>query len=154
MPPYYYMTLGNQLVTDPSNAAPGSITGAVNTSTGQQFGTLGDFAQLPAQFQNNAYQETILGLQGAQLNEAMRQNDLAQGRYDDWQNSWQQQYLSPALKGIQGLGTLAGIFMGFQQLGLMKDQLGLAKEQWATTKEEINRIKSVRNKLNQQYMGG
>ena len=68
--------------------------------------------------------------------------------------TWQQKYLSPALKGIGALGSLANIWMGFQGLDLAKQQLGLAKEQWATTKDEINRIKGVRNKLNQQYVGG
>ena len=52
----------------------------------------------------------------------------------------------------QGLGSLANIYFGFQNLGIAKDQLDISKEQWAMTKEEINRIKDVRNKLSSSYM--
>ena len=66
--------------------------------------------------------------------------------------TWQDQYLSPLLKGVQGLGSLANIYLGFQGLDLAKKQMGLAKDQWRETKNEINRIRNVRNKINKQYM--
>lgn len=72
--------------------------------------------------------------------------------YDPSQNSWQNQYLSPALKGISGLGTLANVWMGFQNLGLAKQQMGLAKEQWGETKQELNRIKQVRKNITMNYI--
>ena len=63
---------------------------------------------------------------------------------------------SPYIKGFagitQGLGSLANIYTGFQQLDMMRDQLDIAKDQWAETKNELNRIKGVRNRLNTQYM--
>ncbi len=52
----------------------------------------------------------------------------------------------------QGLGSLANIYFGFQNLGIAKDQLDISKEQWAMTKDEINRIKDVRKKLSSSYM--
>jgi len=64
--------------------------------------------------------------------------------------------MQPYIKGFgdiaSGLGSLANIYAGFQQLGIAKDQLNMAKEQWATTKDEINRIRNVRNTLNTNYM--
>ena len=54
---------------------------------------------------------------------------------------------------LGGVSSLAGMFMGFKQLGIMEDYLGIAKEQWAKTKEEMERISGVRQKLNSQYTG-
>jgi len=67
-------------------------------------------------------------------------------------NSWQ-----AGLKGFgqaaSGLSSLAGIYLGFQQLDIMKDQSKIAKDQWKETKSEMNRIKGVRTKLNAEYSG-
>ena len=92
---------------------------------------------------------TTMGLIGLEV--ADRNQNRVMDLYEQQQNSWQNQYLSPILKGVQGLGSLANIYMGFKGLDLAKQQLGLAKEQWATTKDEINRIKRVRQKINKQY---
>ncbi len=50
-----------------------------------------------------------------------------------------------------GLSSLAGIYLGFEQLDIAKDQNKIAKSQWKETLAEMNRIKGVRTKLNAQY---
>jgi hypothetical protein len=73
---------------------------------------------------------------------------------ENWQNSWQNQYLKPAMMGIQGLTTLGNLWLGFKQYGIAKKQLGMAQEQWNMTKQELNRIRTLRDHLTQSYMNG
>jgi len=63
---------------------------------------------------------------------------------------------SPYISGFSniasGLGSLANIYTGFQQLDMMKDEIDIAKQKWATTQQEIARIQGVRDKLSADYM--
>ena len=87
----------------------------------------------------------------AQLNYGIyRDNKI---NYLENQNSWQNQYLKPFTQGIQALGSIGNLYLGFQQLGIAKQQLGMAKEQWAVTKDEMNRIRKVRENITKSYMG-
>ncbi|RKY52267.1 MAG: hypothetical protein DRP93_08425 [Candidatus Neomarinimicrobiota bacterium] len=82
-------------------------------------------------------------------------NTMHNNALSDYQNSFMGQ-ASPYITGFanvtQGLGSMASIYTGFKQLGLMEDQVGIAKDQWAETKSELNRVKGVRTKLNNDYM--
>jgi len=114
--------------------------------------TLGD---VPMNFGNlvaNTPSSDIGSLMKLNMMNTMQNQQGYQQNLDNWNNGWQNQYLKPTLMGLQGLGTLANIYTGFQQLKLAKQQLGMAKEQWSTTKDELNRIKRVRQKLSKQYM--
>lgn len=68
--------------------------------------------------------------------------------------SWMQS-ASPYMQGFAnlagGAASIAGIYTGFKQLGLMEDQVDIAKEQWSETKTELARVKKVRNDLNASY---
>ena len=81
-------------------------------------------------------------------------NDLANAALLKEQNSLMGQ-MSPYITGFagvaQGLGSLAGIYTGFQQLDIAKSQLGIAEEQWGETKNELARVKKVRSDLNTSY---
>lgn len=62
----------------------------------------------------------------------------------------------PYIKGAAGVAStvasLANIYLGFQQVGIMKDQLKMAKEQWAEQKQELAHVRGVRKRLNASYM--
>jgi len=62
----------------------------------------------------------------------------------------------PYLKGANSIastfGSLANIYLGFQQMGIMKDQLSMAKEQWAEQKQELAHVRGVRKRLSASYM--
>lgn len=100
--------------------------------------------QRAIQYQNMQTNREQLGLTKGYM-------DWQKERYDANQNSWQNQYLKPVTQGIQGLSSLANIYLGFQQLDMMKQQLGIAKEQWATTKAEIARINQARKNITKAY---
>lgn len=61
-------------------------------------------------------------------------------------------YLDTASKAVQGISSLANIYLGFERLGLMEDQIKIAKEQWGETKQELAHVKGVRKKINSNYM--
>jgi hypothetical protein len=99
------------------------------------------------------------GLGGGQTMNPMIQSyqdalKYALGKQKAFDNSFIGQ-MSPYISGFanvaQGLGSLASIYSGFQMLDMYGDQLDIAKDQWATTKEELNRVRNVRNKLNESY---
>jgi len=56
--------------------------------------------------------------------------------------------------GINTLASLGSLWLGFKNYSLAKKQLGIAKEQWNQTKQELNRIKTLREHLTQEYMNG
>lgn len=105
----------------------------------------------------NSYNAMQMGfstpeMQAAALENFGLQNDYLKLQMNQIQNpSWQQQYLAPVMQGIQGLSSLGGMYLGFQNLKLQKKQVGLAQEQWATTKKEMERIAGVRKNLNASY---
>lgn len=105
----------------------------------------------------NSYSAMQMGFSTPEIQATVLENFDLQNKYlklrmDQIQNpGWQQQYLAPAMQGIQGLSSLGNMYLGFQNLKLQKKQLGLAQEQWAMTKKELERIAGVRKNLNASY---
>lgn len=75
----------------------------------------------------------------------MFSNALAQ------QSAMNQKLLGSAVNKMNSL-TDAQVKLGQEQLGIQKQYLSLAQERWQMTKDEMNRIKSLREKLTQQYL--
>lgn len=67
------------------------------------------------------------------------------------QSAMNQQMLGSAVNKMNSL-TDAQVKLGQDQLGIQKQYLSLAQERWQMTKDEMNRIKSLREKLTQQYL--
>jgi hypothetical protein len=122
--------------TDPAMFAPGSITGY---ATGDQ--AYGSFAQNPA-FGTNTV---------SAMNNMGGSTGLWGGLGDMFKGMG-------GMQGLMGLGQLAMGFMNYglqkDYLGMMNEQLDMEREQWQTTKDEMNRIRGVRDRLNQEYGGG
>jgi hypothetical protein len=99
--------------------------------------------------------ELLSEKQGAWYDTQRNWYDTQTKSLTDYQNSFMGQ-AQPYIQGFSGiasgLGSLANIYTGFKQLGMMEDQLDIAKDQWAETKSELARVKGVRNKLNSSYM--
>lgn len=112
--------------------------------TPEQINTLASMGttDLPVQVKHDMLLGDLIG---------MKKHELS--LYNKWQNSWQNQYLKPAMYGLQGLTTLGNLWLGFKQYGLYKKQLAMAQDQWNQTKQEMNRIRTLRDKLTKQYMG-
>jgi len=124
--------------------------------------------------QNSAYnsaanavaQPTMTSLQGygsvannTALNNSVKgSEDIAKQIMDHNQKYWDSPMgkAEPYLKGANSIastfGSLANIYLGFQQMGIMKEQLGMAKEQWAEQKKELNHVRGVRKRLSAAYM--
>ena len=102
-------------------------------------------------FLNDQLKIKQLGLMNTQQKNA----DLANQMYTDKINSPMYKAM-PYFQGFglatQGLGSLANIYSGFQQLKLAREQTDMARDQWNETKNEIARIKKVRDNLNTSYM--
>ncbi len=126
------------------------------TSQSQIGPTVSNAANLPVET------TSIYGL-SPELSKVLIDNTKAE---TDWLKTKRQDYLDykksfmgkaePYVQGFSGiasgLGSLANIYTGFKQLGMMEDQLDIAKDQWAETKSELARVKGVRDKLNSSYM--
>ena len=118
-----------------------AISNATGITEPQQINTLG--SQI-----NNIDPMKMAYLKNVNAQTEFYNNQLTQ------QNSWQNQYMKPALMGVQTLASLGNLWLGFKNYKIAKKQLGLAEEQWGKTKEELNRIKSVRQRITNSYMKG
>ena len=104
--------------------------------------------------QNSFLDNQFKSMQIDSMRSNIETNDLANAALFKEQNSLMGQ-MSPYIQGFagitHGLGSLAGIYTGFQQLDIAKSQLGIAEEQWGETKKELARVKKVRSDLNTKY---
>ncbi len=102
---------------------------------------------------SNGFQYMSPELESLQMDNLRLQNEQL-GIQMDKQNSFGST-MSPYMQGFAnlagGASSIAGIYTGFKQLGLMEDQVGIAKEQWKETKTELARVKKVRSELNSSY---
>ena len=61
-------------------------------------------------------------------------------------------YIKGATAIISGLGSLANIYLGFKQLGIMQDTLAMEKDKWNEQKTELKHVRKVRSTLTAGYM--
>ena len=89
---------------------------------------------------------TPSGNQGlmSQMNNWWDTTDLSFGNTNQWK---------AAGDVASGLGSIGNVYLGAQGLGLMEDQLAIQEDQWAETKAELARLRGVRKKVTQTYMG-
>jgi len=96
------------------------------------------------------------GTYGDRIGEATAKGlEYANQKQLDWDNSLigkASPYIGAASGIASTMGSLANIYLGFQQMGIMKEQLGMAREQWAEQKQELQHVRGVRKRLTSQYM--
>ena len=149
-----YDAYGNYIKSYPTLGGIGSTTTA-NTIGGLDIGSLPSLGIATQGYTPYTQTNQLSDLQMKNLNLQNQQLENAMAKTASFENSFMGK-ASPYIKGFtgitQGLGSIANIYAGFKQLGMMEDQLDIAKEQWSETKSELGRIKGVRNRLNTQYM--
>ena len=70
----------------------------------------------------------------------------------DQQNSAWTQGMNKFSQGVQGLSTLANVYLGFKQMGIAEDQLDMAKETHAAARKEREHVGKMRKRITASYM--
>ncbi len=86
-----------------------------------------------------------------QAAKTLEANRIKQQNYDASIVGQASPYIKAGTSIAQGVGSLANIYLGFQQLGIQKEQMSMAKEQWAETKQELARVKKSRVAVSNAY---
>jgi len=61
--------------------------------------------------------------------------------------------LGGTLKGIGGIASgLYGMYLGNQQLDMMRENLAMNKDKWKEQKQELNHLRGTRKRLSAAYM--